>query len=80
MSVSPCLDIRSVTVAEIAKNTMLLPTHIRNENCEKTVEVKALLDTGAGGCFIDQNYARRFETHDLDEPIKVYNVDGTENK
>src|SRR5271169_7003979 len=59
---------------------MLLPLRLCNENCEETIKIKALLDTGAGGRFIDQNYARKFETHDLDEPIKVYNVDGTENK
>ena len=78
---SPCLDIHHVTVAEIDKNTMLLPLHIRDENDEEeTVEIKALLDTGTGRHFIDQNYTRKFKKHNLNEPIKVCNVNGTKNK
>ena len=48
----------------------------------KTVETKALLDTGAGGKFIDQNFVlqENIRTHKLAKPITVYNVDGTENK
>jgi hypothetical protein len=40
------------------------------------------LDCGATGKFIDQNYARSkgLEMEKLDDPIKVYNVDGTPNK
>jgi hypothetical protein len=38
--------------------------------------VETLIDSGAGGLFIDQNYAKNY----LDEPVKAYNVDGTENK
>src|SRR6202789_2149357 len=30
--------------------------------------------------FIDQNFAKNFEIQNLDEPVKAYNVDGTENK
>jgi hypothetical protein len=30
--------------------------------------------------FINQNFAKNFEIHYLDEPVKAYNVDGTENK
>ena len=62
---------------------MLLPISILSEkNKERTVETKALLDTGAGGKFIDQNFvlAHGIRTHALDTPITVYNVDGTKNK
>ena len=62
---------------------MLLPISILSEkNKERTVETRALLDTGAGGKFIDQNFvlAHGIRTHALDTPITVYNVDGTKNK
>ena len=55
-------------------------------SCEKSgnknVETKALLDTGAGGKFIDQNFVLRnsIRTYKLAKPITIYNVDGTENK
>ena len=54
--------------------------------CEKSgnknVETKALLDTGAGGKFIDQNFVlwNNIRMYKLAKPITVYNVDGTENK
>ena len=46
----------------------------------KTVETPAMIDCGAGGKFIDQSYARHFEVKKLDQPYRVYNIDGTENK
>jgi len=49
---------------------------------KKTVETKALVDSGTGGTFIDQNFARTkgFRLQKLEHPITVYNVDGTLNK
>jgi len=49
---------------------------------KKTIETKALVDSGAGGTFIDQNFARTkgFRLQNLEHPITVYNVDGTLNK
>ena len=47
---------------------------------EKTAEFDSMIDSGAGGMFIDQNFARKFKIKTLEKPIKVYNVDGTENK
>lgn len=48
----------------------------------KTVETLALLDSGAGGVFIDQRYATQqgFTMNALDRSITVFNVDGTKNK
>ena len=46
----------------------------------KAVETLTMIDCGAGGKFIDQNYARQFDVKKLDQPHKVYNVDGTKNK
>src|ERR1700678_3782020 len=49
---------------------------------KRSAETTALLDTGAGGKFIDQNYVRnqKIETKELETPIEVFNVDGTPNK
>ncbi len=44
--------------------------------------MEALLDSGAGGLFIDETFARRndFVLHKLPGPLNAYNVDGTLNK
>ena len=62
---------------------MLLPITISSEkNEERIIKTKALLNTGAGGKFIDQNFvlANGIRTQKLEKPITVYNVDGTKNK
>jgi hypothetical protein len=48
----------------------------------KIVKTTTLLDTGAGGKFIDQNFVRnqKIETKELKYSIEVFNVDGTPNK
>ena len=47
-----------------------------------TVQVKALLDSGATGLFIDRQFVHRngLKTHILLVPIRVYNVDGSLNQ
>ena len=54
---------------------------IQSEN-NKTVEVLSLIDSGAGGEFVDQNYARNmgFNVQKLSKPLIARNVDGTRNK
>jgi hypothetical protein len=42
--------------------------------------IKTLTDSSTGGMFIDQNFAKNFEINYLDEPVKAYNMDGTEKK
>jgi hypothetical protein len=76
MSVSPYLDVYSVTIANISRNLISVPIKIGSS--KQTIET--LIDSGAGGLFIDQNYAKNFNINYLDEPVKAYNVDGTENK
>jgi Retroviral aspartyl protease len=82
--VSPSISIEHVQVTEIEKNTMNVNILISGESSEqkKEVETTVLLDTGAGGKFIDQNFVRnqKFETKELKYPIEVFNVDGTPNK
>jgi hypothetical protein len=76
MSVSPYLDIYSVTIANISQNSISVPINIGLS--KQTVET--LIDSGAGGLFIDQNFAKNFKINYLDKPVKAYNVDGIENK
>ena len=55
---------------------------MKEAETNKTAETFGLIDSGAGGKFIDQNYAKwkGFEIKTLQEPITARNVDGTENK
>jgi Retroviral aspartyl protease len=49
---------------------------------KQIVETTTLLDTGAGGKFIGQNFVQnqKIKTKELKYPIEVFNVDGTPNK
>ena len=64
----------------INKNSLSIPLKIKTET--ETVETQALLDSGAEGKFIDQNYAKILNQplETLDKPIPTVNVDGTLNK
>jgi hypothetical protein len=57
-SASPFISIEHVQVAQIKKNTMTVDILISGESLEqkKIVEATTLLDTGAAGKFIDQNF------------------------
>jgi hypothetical protein len=46
------------------------------------IETQPLVDSGAGGIFMDQNYARKhgFNLMKLEYPITAWNMDGTKNK
>ena len=82
-SAPPSITIDHVQVAKIEKNTTTLSIKISGESTDqKTVETKALLDTGAGGKFINQNFVRnqKIKMKNLQHPIEVFNVDGTPNK
>src|SRR6202522_798015 len=81
MSVSPCLEIHSVTLGLVERNALFIPITIRDQS-GKTVETPALVNSGAGGKFIDQNFARnsKMDIYNLEKPMKALNVDGTENK
>ena len=77
---SPTLSIHSVQAVTILnKNSLFIEITLEGK---KNVETLALIDSGAGGKFIDQNFVRkeRFEMKDLENPLVVYNVDGTLNK
>ena len=63
---------------------MSIPLTITSEKQGKKKKIveKSLINSGAGGKFIDQNFAKAqgFELTPLDKPIQVFNVDGTLNK
>jgi hypothetical protein len=75
-SVSPYLDVYSVTIANISRNSISVPINIGSS--KQTIET--LIDSSAGGLFIDQNFAKNFDINYLDEPVKAYNVNRMENK
>ena len=60
MLASPCLSIHSVLVAKIDNKSMSLPIDLacENQNGRKIIGGTALLDCGAGGIFMDHNFAR----------------------
>ena len=83
MLVSPILSIHHVHTAMIQnKNSLLIPLEFENSGEKKIVETFGLVDSGAGGKFIDQNFAQqeKLELKELAEPLTVYNIDGTLNK
>ena len=50
---------------------MSVPILINCDESKKTIETLGLLDSGAGGEFIDQNYAKKagFEIRKLNKPL-----------
>jgi hypothetical protein len=74
--VSPCLNVYSVTIADISRNSISVPINI----CSGKQTVKTLINSSAGGMFIDQNFAKNCKINYLNKPVKAYNVDRMENK
>ena len=78
------LRISSVLVADMGSKSMHLPIPItcKTVRGNKTVVTKVILDTGAGGLFLDKKYATKHHIilHDLPNPITPQNVDGTLNQ
>ena len=56
MSVSPSLDLYLVDSMQ-EKNSFNIKISMLYNQMKETVEIPALLDSGAGGIFIDQNHA-----------------------
>ena len=55
---------------------------VRVQGPVNTIEVEALLDSGATGCFVDKSWAldRRLQLSKLVKPVPVLNDDGTRNQ
>jgi hypothetical protein len=78
--VVPTLSIHTAHVVLSSRNSMTLSITLSSEVGK--MDTEALINTGAGGSFIDHNFAqnKKLRVEKLTEPIKVLNVDGTENK
>ena len=71
MSVTPSVSILNVIIAKIKNKSKTIPVSLLCEqNGNKNVETKALLDTGAGGKFIDQKFVlqNNLRTRKLGKP------------
>ena len=72
--------IQTLFSGALNKNSLSIPLKIKTGS--EIVENQALLDSGAGGEFIDQNYTKTLNLplKTLNKPIPAINVDGTLNK
>ena len=79
MSEQPSITISPVIVAQVSDQSMRIPVSIATD---RTIETRALVDSGAGGTFIDGAYAatQNIPVSPLLNPIPVFNVDGTPNQ
>ena len=79
MSEQPGVTISPVIVAQVSDQSMRIPVSIA---IDRTIETRALVDSGAGGTFIDGAYAatQNIPVSPLLNPIPVFNVDGTPNQ
>ena len=64
------------------KSEIMINVGLRTMDTHRMVDVKALLDSGATGMFIDKKFVEGngITTRLLDKPIRVYNVDGMLNQ
>ena len=83
-SVSPCLAIHSVLIGSIENKSISVPVSfsVGSKVSQQIVATNALVDSGAGGKFINQNYSRKhkLEWTPLKKPLEVFNIDETPNK
>lgn len=80
MTLAPALiSITPVIIAEEDRQSMRILLTITGN---KTIEIQALVDSGAGGIFIDSLFAQKHNIplSPLETPIRVYNVDNSRNK
>jgi len=73
------LVIRSV---ELDAKCIMFLIHLKTTDTMEETSTEAMVDTGATGDFIDQDFITRAKlpTCKLSQPIPVYNVDGTLNE
>ena len=59
-------------------NSFSIPVQLCNDT-NQNIKTLALIDSGAGGKFINQNYARKLgvKIQKLEQPLIAQNVDGT---
>ena len=64
------------------KNFFNINISMTQNQTKEIAEIPALLDSGAGGTFINQNYTWKmnYELTEMEKPVKAYNIDRMENK
>jgi hypothetical protein len=70
-----------IGAAEVGPNSLYLRVEIESTDTQWKYGVRALVDSGATGLFIDREYIKlnQIPTTKLSQPIPVFNVDGTAN-
>jgi len=72
----------SVNTLDTHRTSIILPIEVSITDTSEVHSVKALLDSGATGNFIDRDFVRMkgINTQNISRPIPVYNVDGSPNE
>ncbi len=67
---------------EPGPNCIILLIHLKTTDTMEEASSKAMVDTGAMGNFINQDFVQntKLPTHKLSQPILVYNINGTLNE
>ena len=70
-----------ITAENMQSNSFSIPVQLRNDT-NQNIETLALIDSGAGGKFINQNYAWKLgvKIQKLEQPLIARNVDGMRKK
>jgi len=71
-----------IDAAAPGSNSLYLRIEIESTETQRKQGIRALVDCGATGLFIDREYVKsnRLPTKKLSRPIPVFNVDGTANE
>ncbi len=80
MPVSPIISIYALLVVKVSRQSIYIPLKLLVGS--KVIDILALLDSGAGGNFIDTKFAKNLtiSLFTLNKPIKTLNMNGTLNK
>jgi len=72
----------SANTLDARGTSIILPIEIGTTDTSEVHSVKALLDSGATGNFIDKDFVRvkSISTRNISRPIPVFNVDGSPNE
>jgi len=72
----------SINTLDARGTSIILPIEVSTTDTSKVHSVKALLDSGATGNFIDRDFVQTkgINTRSISRPIPVYNVDGSPNE
>jgi len=72
----------SINILNARGTSIILPIEVSTTDTSKVHSVKALLDSGATGNFIDRDFiqTKDINTWSISHPIPVYNVDGSPNE